>query len=181
MGLAEPHLEWVFFVLEAVILLLLWTLCTPENAKKKNKTGSSFLIFITQVTRSKGTWSVGNSLSLTHTHTHVLRVIELAKEHCWTCSGACETCQESTQGLSLNVAGREHHRCFTGWPSTQEQEVRSTYRDPEEKLPLPAGSFPSSLQTKLNIVPAGNEKCLQGRCPELPSESMKGEFVVQRQ
>lgn len=34
MGLAEPHLEWVFFVLEAVILLLLWTLCTPENAKK---------------------------------------------------------------------------------------------------------------------------------------------------
>ena len=106
---------------------------------------------------------------------------KLAKEHCWTCSGACETCQESTQGLSLNVAGREHHRCFTGWPSTQEQEVRSTYRDPEEKLPLPAGSFPSSLQTKLNIVPAGNEKCLQGRCPELPSESMKGEFVVQRQ
>lgn len=106
---------------------------------------------------------------------------KLAKEHGWTCSGACETCQESTRGLSLNVAGREHLGCPTGWPSTQKQEVRSACQDPEEKLPLPARSFPSSLPTKLNIVPAGNEKCLQGPCLELPSESMKGEFVVQRQ
>ena len=106
---------------------------------------------------------------------------KLAKEHCWTCLGACETCQESTRGLSLNVAGREHHRCPTGCPSTQEQEVQSACRDPEEKLPLPAGSFLSSLPTKLNIAPAANETCLQGPCPELPSESVKGEFVVQRQ
>ena len=107
---------------------------------------------------------------------------KLARECCWICLGACETCQETTWGAVIKCCWRwtwlVSHRMAKHCRNKKCGKHTRTWKRCCFFLQCPSRSLYWQSLTSCQLA---KEKCLQGPCPESPSESMKGGFIIERQ